>query len=130
MVEQMEKKMTEMTPQMLKKYHSVFPDPEEKDRLCIRIEYGTFSGLGIALGGIQLADKENPDGTTKVKFEYDMVDIPPDMVDKDFSNEDGGKLEMLLGQIYLNIINEELEHQKTESEDGTTRSYHFAKPTL
>ena len=23
-----------------------------------------------------------------------------------------------------------LEHQKTESEDGTTRSYHFAKPTL
>jgi hypothetical protein len=126
----MEKKMTEMTPQMLKKYHSVFPDPEEKDRLCIRIEYGTFSGLGIALGGIQLADEENPDGTTKVKFEYDMVDIPPDMVDKDFSDEDGGKLEMLLGQIYLNIINEELEHQKTESEDGTTRSYHFAKPTL
>ena len=126
----MEKKMTEMTPQKLKKYHSVFPDPEEKDRLCIRIEHGLFSGLGIAFGGIQLAEEENPDGTTRVKFEYDMVDIPPEMTDKDFSDEEGGELEMLLGQIYLNILNEELELQKTESEDGTTRSYDFTKPVV
>ena len=122
--------MTEMTPQKLKKYHSVFPDPEEKDRLCIRIEHGPFSGLGIAFGGIQLAEEENPDGTTRVKFEYDMVDIPPEMTDKDFSDEEGGELEMLLGQIYLNILNEELELQKTESEDGTNRKYDFTKPII
>ena len=122
--------MTEMTPQKLKKYHSVFPDPEEKDRLCIRIEHGPFSGLGIAFGGIQLAEEENPDGTTRVKFEYDMVDIPPEMRNKDFSDEDGGELEMLLGQIYLNILNEELELQKTESEDGTHRKYDFTKPII
>ena len=122
--------MTEMTPQKLKKYHSVFPDPEEKDRLCIRIEHGLFSGLGIAFGGIQLAEEENPDGTTRVKFEYDMVDIPPEMADKDFSDEEGGELEMLLGQIYLNILNEELELQKTESEDGTNRKYDFTKPII
>ncbi len=126
----MEKKMTEMTPQKLKKYHSVFPDPEEKDRLCIRIEHGTFAGLGIAFGGIQLAEEENTDGTTRVKFEYDMVDIPPEMTDKDFSDEDGDELEMLLGQIYLNILNEELELQKTESEDGTHRKYDFTKPVV
>ncbi len=122
--------MTEMTPQKLKKYHSVFPDPEEKDRLCIRIEHGTFAGLGIAFGGIQLAEEENTDGTTRVKFEYDMVDIPPEMTDKDFSDEDGDELEMLLGQIYLNILNEELELQKTESEDGTHRKYDFTKPVV
>ena len=126
----MEKKMTEMTPQKLKKYHSVFPDPEEKDRLCIRIEHGAFAGLGIAFGGIQLAEEENTDGTTRVKFEYDMVDIPPEMKDKDFSDEDGDELEMLLGQIYLNILNEELELQKTESEDGTHRKYDFTKPVV
>ena len=130
MVEQMEKKMTEMTPQKLKKYHSVFPDPEEKDRLCIRIEHGLFSGLGIAFGGIQLADEENQDGTPRVKVEYDMVDIPPEMTDKDFSDEEGGELEMLLGQIYLNILNEELELQKTESEDGTHRKYDITKPII
>ncbi len=120
----------EMSPATLKKYHSVFPDPDEKDRLCIRIEHGPFAGLGIAFGGVQLADEENPDGTTRVKFEYDMVDIPPDLMDKDFTDEEGGKLEMLLGQIYLNILNEELEHQKIESEDGTNRRYDFTKPII
>ena len=37
----------EMTPAILKKYHSVFPDPDEKDRLCIRIEHGVFAGASI-----------------------------------------------------------------------------------
>ena len=120
----------EMTPEQIKKYHSRIPDPEEKDRLCIRIEHGAFAGLGIAFGGIQLAEEENTDGTTRVKFEYDMVDIPPEMKDKDFSDEDGDELEMLLGQIYLNILNEELELQKTESEDGTHRKYDFPKPII
>ena len=120
----------EMSPATLKKYHSVFPDPDEKDRLCIRIEHGPFAGLVIAFGGVQLADEENSDGTTRVKFEYDMVDIPPDLRDKDFTDEEGGKLEMLLGQIYLNILNEELEHQKIESEDGTNRRYDFTKPII
>ena len=120
----------EMSPATLKKYHSLFPDTDEKDRLCIRIEHGPFAGLGIAFGGVQLADEENPDGTTRVKFEYDMVDIPPDLRDKDFTDEEGGKLEMLLGQIYLNILNEELEHQKIESEDGTNRRYDFTKPII
>jgi hypothetical protein len=59
-----------------------------------------------------------------------MVDIPPEMTDKDFSDEEGGELEMLLGQIYLNILNEELELQKTESEDGTHRKYDFTKPII
>ena len=129
----MEKNMenlSEMTPATLKDYHSVYPDPEEKDRLCIRIEKGPFSGLGVAFGKFQLADKENEDGTTKVRYEYDMIDIPPDMEGKTFSDDEGEMLEMILGQVYLNILNEELEHQKTESEDGTHRKYDFTKPVV
>ena len=53
MVEQMENLM-EMTPIQIKEYHSVFPDPDEKDRLCVRIEKGPFAGLGIAYGKFQL----------------------------------------------------------------------------
>ena len=133
MVEQMEKNMenlSEMTPATLKDYHSVYPDPEEKDRLCIRIEKGPFSGLGVAFGKFQLADKENEDGTTKVRYEYDMIDIQPDMEGKTFSDHEGEMLEVILGQVYLNILNEELEHQKTESEDGTHRKYDFTKPVV
>ena len=129
MVEQMEN-LTEMSPIQIKEYHSVFPDPDEKDRLCVRIEKGPFAGLGIAYGKFQLSDKESDDGTTKVRYEYDMIEIPPDMKDKEFSDDEGGMLESILGQVYIHILNEELEQQKEVSEDGKTRRYDFTKPTL
>ena len=129
MVEQMEN-LTEMTPIQIKEYHSIFSDPDEKDRLCVRIEKGPFAGLGIAYGKFQLSDKESDDGTTKVRYEYDMIEIPPDMKDKEFSDDEGGMLESILGQVYIHILNEELEQQKEVSEDGKTRRYDFTKPTL
>ena len=121
---------TEMTPEEIKKYHSKIPDPDDKERLCVRIEKGPFAGIDVAFGRFQMADKDNDDGTSKVRFEYDMIKIPPDLKDKEFTDEMGDTFESLLGQIYIHVLNKELEKQKEESEDGKTRKYHFAKPTL
>ena len=123
----MEEQM-EMTPEQIKKYHSVLPDPDEKDRYCIRIERGPFAGLVVAYGRFQMAEEEHEDGTTGVRFEYDFIDIPPDMVGVDFEDEEGEELEQILGQIYIHFLNMELEHRKEESEDGKTRRYDFTKP--
>ena len=120
----------EMTLEQIKEYHSRVPDPDEKERLCVRIERGPFAGIDIAYGRFQMADKDNDDGTSKVRFEYDMIKIPPDLEDKEFSDEEGDAFESLLGQIYIHVLNKELEKQKEESEDGTTRKYHFAKPVI
>ena len=54
----------------------------------------------------------------------------PDPDDKEFSDEEGDRFESLLGQIYIHVLNKELEKQKEESEDGTTRRYDFAKPVI
>ena len=121
---------TEMTPEEIKKYHSKIPDPDEKERLCVRIERGPFAGIDVAFGRFQMADKDNDDGTSKVRFEYDMIKIPPDLKDKEFTDEMGDTFESLLGQIYIHVLNKELEKQKEESEDGTTRRYDFAKPVI
>ena len=123
----MEEQM-EMTPEQIKNYHSVLPDPDEKDRYCIRIEKGPFAGLVVAYGRFQMAEEEHEDGTTGVRFEYDFIDIPPDMVGVDFEDEEGEELEQILGQIYIHFLNMELEHRKEESEDGKTRRYDFTKP--
>ena len=125
----MEEQM-EMTPEQIKNYHSVLPDPDEKDRYCIRIEKGPFAGLVVAYGRFQMAEEEHEDGTTGVRFEYDFIDIPPDMVGVDFEDEEGEELEQILGQIYIHFLNEELEHRKEESEDGKTRKYDFNKPIV
>ena len=121
---------TEMTPEEIKKYHSKVPDPDDEERLCVRIEKGTFAGIDVAYGRFQMADKDNDDGTSKVRFEYDMIKIPPDLKDKEFSDEEGDTFESLLGQIYIHVLNKELEKQKEESEDGTTRRYDFQKPVI
>ena len=121
---------TEMTPEEIKKYHSKVPDPDDKERLCVRIERGPFAGIDVAFGRFQMADKDNDDGTSKVRFEYDMIKIPPDLKDKEFLDEEGDAFESLLGQIYIHVLNKELEKQKEESEDGTTRRYDFAKPVI
>ena len=123
----MEEQM-EMTPEQIKNYHSVLPDPDEKDRYCIRIERGPFAGLVVAYGRFQMAEEEHEDGTTGVRFEYDFIDIPPEMVGVDFEDEEGEELEQILGQIYIHFLNMELEHRKEESEDGKTRRYDFTKP--
>ena len=120
----------EMTLEQIKEYHSKVPDPDEKERLCVRIERGPFAGIDVAFGRFQMAEKDNDDGTSKVRFEYDMIKIPPDLVDKEFSDEEGDAFESLLGQIYIHVLNKELEKQKEESEDGKTRRYDFAKPVI
>ena len=119
-----------MSLEQIKKYHSRVPDPDEKERLCVRIEKGPFAGLDVAFGRFQMADKDNDDGTSKVRFEYDIVTIPPEFKNKEFSDEMGDAFESLLGQIYIHILNKELEKQKEESEDGKTRRYDFNKPIV
>ena len=123
------KKMQEMTQAEIKSHYSIKEDPEGKDRACVIIEKGPFKGVVVAYGRFQFADKDNEDGTTKVRYEYDMIGIPPDM-DEEVSDTEGEEFEYLLGQIYIHVINEELEIQKQESEDGKNRRYDFAKPYL
>ena len=120
----------EMTLEQIKKYHSRVPDPDEKERLCVRIEKGPFAGIDVAYGRFQLSDKDNDDGTSKVRFEYDMIKIPPDLKDKEFSDELEVPFESLLGQIYIHILIKELEKQKEEIEDGKTQRYHFPRPVI
>ena len=123
------KKMQEMTQAEIKSHYSIKEDPEGKDRACVIIEKGPLKGVVVAYGRFQFADKDNEDGTRKLRYEYDMIGIPPEM-DEEVSDTEGEEFEYLLGQIYIHVINEELELQKQESEDGKNRRYDFAKPYL
>ena len=124
-----EKIQKEMTQAEIKSHYSIKEDPEGKDRACVMVEEGPFKGVVVAYGKFQFADKDNEDGTRKLRYEYDMIGIPPEM-DEEVSDLEGEEFEYLLGQIYIHVINEELEMQKQESEDGKNRKYDFNKPVL
>ena len=124
-----EKNPKEMTQSQIKSHYSIKEDPEGKDRACIIIEKGPFKGVVVAYGKFQFADKDNEDGTRKLRYEYDMIGIPPEM-DEEVSDLAGEEFEYLLGLIYIHVISEELEARKQESEDGKNRKYDFNKPVL
>ena len=77
-----------------------------------------------------MADEENDDGSTKCRLEYDMIGNPPDMMEKEFSDEEGEVFERMLGEVFIDILDQELERRKEESEDGKTRRYDFTKPVV
>jgi len=119
----------EMTPAEIKNHYSIKPDPEGKDRACVIIEKGPFKGVVVAYGRFQFADKDNEDGTTKARYEYDMIGIPPEM-GEEVSDLAGEEFEYLLGLIYIHVVSEELEAHKQETEDQKHRKYDFTKPVL
>ena len=53
-------------------------DPEQNDpsgvkMAAMKILTGKYAGVSFRFGKIQVADKENPDGTYTVNFDYDIV---------------------------------------------------------
>ena len=124
-----EKNPKEMTQSQIKSHYSIKEDPEGKDRACIIIEKGPFKGVVVAYGKFQFADKDNEDGTRKLRYEYDMIGIPPEM-EEEVSDLAGEEFEYLLGLIYIHVVSEELEAQKQETEDQKNKKYDFTKPVL
>ena len=120
----------ELTQEQIQKYYKITPDPDEKNRACVLIEHGPFAGITVSFGKFQLAENEEKDGTIKARYEYEMIGIPPDFEGKEFTDEEVENFEYMLGQIYIHILNEQLEKQKEESEDGTNRKYDFTKPSV
>lgn len=129
----------------LKEYYSLLSeDPEGKNRACIRIERGPFAGITIALGNFKLIDADGEEiveesgeetemTSLSASYEYDMIGIPPDLLGKTFTDEDGEQLEQMLGEIFIQILNEALDEYMTEQEgeNGTKiRTYDFSKPVV
>ena len=61
-------------------------------------------------------------------FEYDIIEIPEEIVNKQYADEEGKEFETLIGDILIEVIQENIE--VTESEDGKNRRYDFKEPII
>ena len=71
---------------------------------------------------------QNEDGTLTYKFEYDILQIPENIVNKQYADEEGKEFETLIGDILIEVIQDNI--TKTESEDGKTRRYDIKEPVV
>ena len=113
---------TEVSEESLKEWYSLVPDPDnaDADYWCIRLDKGDYTGLVYKYGEIGVSPKLNEDGTLPVNFEYDILFIPEDLRKKEFEDEKKNEFENLIGNIMMQMVQEDLDSNEEILEDGKT----------
>ena len=86
--------------------------------LCVQITQGPFNHVVIKYNNFKMVDKENSDGSLDCNYSYDIVLAPADIGEKEISDLEGEKFEKLLGEIILEILQEQI--NENEIRDNNT----------
>ena len=96
------------------------PNDEKDDHWYIRLEEPKWSGILYKYNEIAFGD-EPENGKMKLKFAYDIVEVPPSIKESVMSDEESIEFETLLGDILVKIIEDDLERREEEDKDGSRR---------
>ena len=99
--------------------------PEVEDQFAFRIIKGKFKDVVYKYNKFGVNPDPNPDDTLTYKFEYDILEIPEEIVNKKYSDEEGKEFESLIGDILIQVIQDNIEMEETD--DGKTRRYNPKK---
>ena len=103
-----------------KEFYRLVPDPSSPDDeyYCIELTQGEYKGLVYKYGDVHVNRELNEDGTLPVKFEYDIVYVPEDLLKKEFEDEKKHEFENFIGNIMMEMIQEQLEIEDLEEDNG------------
>ena len=91
------------------------------DGLCVQIMQGPFSHVVIKYDNFKMLDEENSDGSLDCNYSYDIVLAPADIGEREISDLEGEKFEKLLGEIILEILQEQINENETR-DNNTEKS--------
>ena len=114
----------------LKEWYEIVPNPLDQtdEQQAFKIKQGKFQDVIYKYHKFGVNENANDDGTLTYKFEYDIIEIPEEIVNKQYADEEGKEFETLIGDILIEVIQENIE--VTESEDGKNRRYDFKEPII
>jgi len=119
------------------KEHYIFSPSAEGDEMHIELIGETqFKGTIFKFGKVGVAVKEEykemvpedaPADALTLKYEYDILTVPSDMVGKDIPDDEFEDFERLLGDILVDIMEKDFKDKQGENEtdtDNTEASIH------
>jgi len=114
----------------LTEWYDIVSNPQNKDdeQQVFHIKQGKFQDVVYKYNRFGVNDNPNEDGTLTYKFEYDILEIPENIVNKQYADEEGKEFETLIGDILIEVIQDNI--IETESEDGKTRRYDIKEPVV
>ena len=74
--------------QSMKKWYQIVPNPQNDndEQQAFRITEGKFQDVIYKYNRFGVNEEPNDDGTLTYKFEYDILEIPEEIVDKKITN--------------------------------------------
>lgn len=93
----------------VRQLYRLVPDPnkpESETDACFEIQKGPFLGCVIKFGKVQIMKDEEDENQVKAQYEYDIVQIPEELREVEFSDEEGAELEDMIGDILMVLIND------------------------
>ena len=86
------------------------PEDPKDTSFCIEILKGPFSGVILCYSRFQLASELNEDESITCHYSYDIITSPADIGEREISDEQGEIFEKILGDIILELFEEQWEN--------------------
>ena len=109
--------------------HYEFVNSPEGDEMYIELVGDTqFKGTVYKYGKVGVAVKKEyedvvpedaPADALTLKYEYDIITVPKELVGKDIADEDFGDFERLLGDILVDIMDKDFNDKQKQGENET-----------
>lgn len=96
--------------------------PEDRKQICFEVQKGPFIGCLIQFGKVQIMKDEDDEDQVKAQYEYDIIHIPDDIKDVEFTDEEGQELEDMIGDILMVLLND-------SQQDVTNKKIGFTSDT-
>ena len=111
--------------------YDIVQNPEDPNdtSVCILLKEGPFTGCTIKYGKFKFKEGPHEDGTMTAKYEYEFVDVPYSIAEKEFTDEVGEEFENFIGEILIEYLDEQIksEQEYNDDEGRTVRKYNFAE---
>ena len=109
--------MTLINPDIKDKYRIVF-DPQDSKKWCVELldACDPFHGIILSFGEFSIKKNGEDDPNPKFSFSTEIIYVPERLKDVTLPDEDEDKMQTLLAQILLDIVESNV--SKAKSEDG------------
>ena len=97
------------------------PLKKEDDHWCILVKETKFAGLIYKYNEVSFRGNDKTDPRMTLQFSYDVLDLPPSLMESELTETEEDEFTNLLGDILVNIMEDEFELNEQEGDDGSRR---------
>ena len=122
---------TELVMNDIESFYKLCPhpeDPEDVNQVCLQILEGPFTDTIIQFGRVKVkASDENPDELS-AQYEYNIISIPDEIKDVEFSDEIGEEFESKVGDVMISLLQKSIEEKEknNDTKNGNSDIFSFS----